>query len=335
MPIFNSEENLPRTINSIINQTIGFKKLELILIDDKSTDNTRNVIENYANQYNNIIPIYLNKNSGHPGIVRNVGLTKATSDYIMFIDSDDEYDENLCKILYDTIINEKCDLVGCNHIKIDNITKSYTKIDGDDEKIYFNPKNSLYYTDMYAWNKIFKKSIIDNNNIQFITKHIGEDTIFCLEYILNSEAIVHLNNYYGYTYYNIGDSFSTENMKWIINVIEHDYDIFNILKEHLMDIDIDKFFQGKINYLIYCLISLKENEWKTMSYLINKTYILQKDIKYTGKYENNIIYKTINKFIISNHLTLTTLIVFILNKIHRNKFILRYYRKLILKDNIK
>ena len=75
-PIFNSEKYISRTIDSIINQTIGFQNLELILVDDKSTDNTKYVIENYAQKYDNIMPIYLTENSGTPGHGRNIKFFK-------------------------------------------------------------------------------------------------------------------------------------------------------------------------------------------------------------------------------------------------------------------
>ncbi len=78
----------------------------MILVDDKSTDNSRNIIEEYSNIYYNIKPIFLEENSGCPGIPCNVGIKNASSDYIMFIDSDDEYLPEICDKLYNTIISE-------------------------------------------------------------------------------------------------------------------------------------------------------------------------------------------------------------------------------------
>lgn len=330
MPIFNSEKSLNKTINSIINQTIGFENIELILIDDKSTDNTKKIIEDYAKSYNNIIPIYLTENSGKPGYVRNIGIDRATSDYFMFMDSDDEYKKDMCETLYNTIINEKCDLVGCNYIKVDNLTKTYSNI-GKNEKIYIYPEEFIYYKDLVAWNKIFKKSIILNNNIRFITDKIGEDIIFCMEYIFNSNLIVHLNNYYGYIYYNVEESFSSENIKWVLNLIEHNYDILNKFKKYLVNMDVDKFFQPNIKYLIYCSMSLEENDWNSLYKIVNEIYKLEKTVGYSGSYEKELFYKTINKFIITNHLKIATLIIYIINNIRNNTFILKIYRRFILK----
>lgn len=334
-PIFNSEKYISRTIDSIINQTIGFQNLELILVDDKSTDNTKYVIENYAQKYDNIMPIYLTENSGTPGHGRNIGLDIATSDYIMFIDSDDEYAEDMCETLYNTLINEKCDLVGCSRIDIDNLTKRYDKFDGENEKIYIYPEDFIYYKDRMVWNKIFKKSIIDKNNIRFITDKVGEDVIFAMEYFFNSNLIIHLNNYYGYKYYNVGDSFSTKNMKWVLNVIEHNYNILTKFYTYLKNADVDKVFQNNIPYLNYSIISLEENDWKSLKKVITEMFKLEKKVGYQGKYEKNFLYKIMNKLIISNHLNIATLYVYILNRIHNSELILKIYRNIILKDELK
>ena len=75
----------------------------MILVDDKSTDNSRNIIEEYSNIYYNIKPIFLEETSGCPGIPRNVGIKNASFDYI---DNDDEYFPEICDKLYNTIISE-------------------------------------------------------------------------------------------------------------------------------------------------------------------------------------------------------------------------------------
>ena len=74
MPIYNAEKHLNNTIQSIIDQTIGFENIELILVDDASKDNSKMIIESYAEKYENIIPYYSEKNHGYPGFGRNIGL---------------------------------------------------------------------------------------------------------------------------------------------------------------------------------------------------------------------------------------------------------------------
>ena len=90
IPVYNAEKNLKNTVQSVINQSIGFENIELILVDDASTDDSKNIIKSLSKEYNNIIHYYSKKNHGAPGFGRNTGLKLATSNYIMFLDNDDE-----------------------------------------------------------------------------------------------------------------------------------------------------------------------------------------------------------------------------------------------------
>ena len=111
MPVYNAEDELNTAIDSIINQSFGFENIELIIVDDCSTDNSRNIITDYANEYENIIPVFLDENSGLPGKPRSLGIKYASADYISFLDSDDEYLKDGLKNLYDTILSEDSDFV--------------------------------------------------------------------------------------------------------------------------------------------------------------------------------------------------------------------------------
>lgn len=115
IPIYNAENELETAINSIINQNFGFENIELILVDDKSTDNSKEIIQKYENKYKNIIGVYLDNNSGLPGKPRSIGIEYATSDYLMFLDADDEYTKDAFEILYHIIEKEKSDFVIANY----------------------------------------------------------------------------------------------------------------------------------------------------------------------------------------------------------------------------
>jgi glycosyltransferase involved in cell wall biosynthesis len=87
MPAFNSEDYIQEAIESVLNQ--DYKNLELIVIDDASTDATKKIIENYVSQDNRIVPVYATQNGGKPSKAKNLGLKKARGEYIAFLDSDD------------------------------------------------------------------------------------------------------------------------------------------------------------------------------------------------------------------------------------------------------
>ena len=103
VPVFNVENKIMNAFNSILNQTIGFENLEVIFVDDNSTDDSKNIIKSLENKYDNVKSFYLSKNSGYAGKPRNIGIKNATANYLMFLDPDDLYFEDACEKLYDEI----------------------------------------------------------------------------------------------------------------------------------------------------------------------------------------------------------------------------------------
>ena len=190
MPIFNVEEYLENTLKSVINQTIGFENIELILVDDCSTDNSREIIEKYSNDYPNIKKIFLEKNTGCPGIPRNIGIRNATSDYIMFIDHDDEYFPEICDKLYNTIISEDADIVVCDKIETKNNNVLYHQFfflnyHYYNYKIillmnyYYLFENILLCLNFYNINKInLDFQLSDNFSLYILKLHINYDYLF-------------------------------------------------------------------------------------------------------------------------------------------------------------
>ena len=208
IPVFNGEECIHTTINSIINQTFGFENIELIIVDDCSTDNTPNIIKEFSQNYQNIKCIFLEKNYGAPGKARNRGIENATSDYIMFLDSDDEFAEDMCEVLYSTITTENVDFVSCRYSLYDN-----NKYMGHDKSFFSEDTSKIKFesvrdnielistcTNLVVWNKIYNKSFILKNNITFLDDEFCEDLIFEYEIFLSSENFILLNDYFGYKY---------------------------------------------------------------------------------------------------------------------------------------
>ncbi|KZX14789.1 putative glycosyltransferase EpsH [Methanobrevibacter cuticularis] len=184
MPVYNREKLVKRAVDSVINQSFGFENIELILVDDNSTDETKNVIKDYAEKYDNIHPIFRETNSGSPNIPRNDGIDNAKSEYIMFLDNDDEYTPEICEKLYNAIKKYKTDFVECwcrdisnykrereRNIE-ENIASTSCVIHNREEKDL--PKLSG------VWNKLYKKSFLDLNNIRFPPNINAEDVFFSL-----------------------------------------------------------------------------------------------------------------------------------------------------------
>ena len=316
---------LENALNSVINQTIGFENIELILVDDCSTDNSRDIMEEYSNVYSNIKTIFLDENSGCPGIPRNIGIKNATSDYIMFIDDDDEYFPEICDKLYNTLILENEDVVVCNGLFTDNQSdKKMWMVYSDN--LYLNGKEIVYFKTRSIWNCIFKKSIILDNNINFLDMTAAEDVIFLLDYFIHSNKLVYLNDFVGYHHIKRNDSITSNSLYCIINDIKASYILAKILKENKCDLD--RYFKYDIERFIFGAIihgGRKDEIKKILSILSD----FERKINFKGNL--SIGFQFINFFILRGNLNIAIYICLFISKIRKSNLILNIYRKFFLK----
>ena len=149
IPAYNVQNEIGRCLKSMINQV--YKNIEIIVIDDASTDNTRNIIKKYAENDNRIIPFYQTINKG-VSAARNTGLMAATGDYIIFVDSDDEMIPSAIRRLVDVANKYNSDFVDSYHLF------EYTKPNGKIAHFTENkvPKNTLVMGSLKDNPKILK-----------------------------------------------------------------------------------------------------------------------------------------------------------------------------------
>ena len=198
VPVYNVEKYIQKTFDSILNQTIGFENLEVIFVDDYSTDNSKNIIDNWAKEYNNVISIHLDSNSGYAGKPRNIGLKKASSNYVLFLDSDDYLVEDACERLYNICQDTKSDITIGGYTNVSHGKRNVHNIKGKEKiEICENPKEEIKLMDLAPaiGAKLFKKDLLINNNIEFHTDIPGQDLVFVCETYFNANSITFLNNY--------------------------------------------------------------------------------------------------------------------------------------------
>ena len=205
IPVYNTEKYLKKCLDSIINQTL--KSLEIICIDDCSTDNCLHILKEYQLKDNRIKIIEQKENKGQ-GVARNLGLNIAEGEYIMFLDPDDWLELNACEIAYNQISKNKNDIVffgTTTHIEKQN-KKFNNDIRLQPFLNYFNKANvKLYEIDVpfiktfEIWYKIYNHSFIKQNQIKFSTERFGEEGDFSLKAIVLSDTASfidkHLYNY--------------------------------------------------------------------------------------------------------------------------------------------
>lgn len=199
IPVYNVEKYLRRCLDSVINQT--FKNLEIIIINNASTDDSQNIIDEYKNKDNRIISI-INKENIYQGESRNQGLKISTGEYITFVDSDDWLEKEMYEEMIDLILKSKADIVECNFkatntndgsMYIRSLIPSFKKNNpAIDKYIMHLNKNEL---GVVVWNKIYSSKIIKENQIKFEDnkKVFGEDLLFNLEIMHYTHFLITIN----------------------------------------------------------------------------------------------------------------------------------------------
>lgn len=185
VPVYNVEKYLDRCMESIVNQT--YQNLEILLIDDGSTDNSGQKCDEWAKKDSRIKVIH--KENGGVSSARNIGLEEATGKYIGFVDSDDYIDENMYEIMHKEIKKEKINFVICDV----HIVSSNNEMNNIETNEYeFEIINKIQVLEKFypytgqIWRCLFIRQKL--KDIKFNTAmYIAEDLNFICNYILNCE----------------------------------------------------------------------------------------------------------------------------------------------------
>lgn len=313
IPIYNIGKYIHRTLMSIENQSFGVENIEVLLVDDASTDDTYDVLKYYSNKYGGFKVIHIINGSGSCGIPRNIGLLEASSDYVLFLDHDDLLEINALEILYDTIQNYNCDFVYGTYASVD--VNLPTKIIYPNEKQgFFNGlsdnERSIAFPPPSIWTKLFKKDFLIKNNILFPTI-LGEDAIFMSKSLMKAKGVYYLGNSL-ICYHVLSDSSYTKNISFkyllegfaseeYLSDLYNSYenaDLYKIRSEGILDFYLSQFYKSNLtkNEIINIFPALYRFTHRIYSLGLsphvsehNKIlfdYILDKDISSILKYKN-------------------------------------------------
>lgn len=187
IPYYNSSPFLLRKcIDSCLNQTYG--NLEILVMTDGSKFDISKIVADYNGKDDRVVFDVSRVNKG-VSYRRNLAIKKASGDYIVFVDSDDYIEPDMIEMLYYKLKDNKCDIAICAMANVHQPV-----IDGVyDRRLFFSKPsyfNYIQYTN-YVANKMFKLDIIRNNGIRFNEKvKLGEDALFCCDYLEKAEYIV-------------------------------------------------------------------------------------------------------------------------------------------------
>lgn len=284
IPVYNVEKYIANCLDSIINQT--YKNIEIILINDGSTDNSLKIIKQYQSKDKRIKVI----NRGNKGVLytRVEGFKLAKGKYITYIDSDDWVENNMIEIMYNKAIEYDADVVKCkfghNDFNNDNVN---LEPDIFIMKQQFEPEfYDKFFKDMNihnVWAQLFKKELLDKNIDDIdITISLGDDLELDIQLYKNISNILFISNmlyHYRYNANSITRSLKVDNIKKNIESVTKAY--FNAYKS------IDYFdIKDKINYKQSSMLMLLKEVINSQIDLIGAINNKKQSIKYLEWYYN-------------------------------------------------
>lgn len=227
VPVYNVKKYLEKCLNSLVNQT--FSDIEIICIDDGSTDGSNEILTEFQNKDRRFI-IKKQSNQG-AGAARNYGIEIANGEYILFFDSDDYCELNFLEEMYNHAKKYDSDLVVCSYRKVDdngNVTESRNpnspiRLDRtplEECFCYKDFKDEIFeLLTPVPWNKLYKKSLLTDNRIKFPNLHICEDIAFVYSCIACAKNIIVFDDELINYRYNRPESMATYRTKYTIDVV--------------------------------------------------------------------------------------------------------------------
>lgn len=255
MPVYNVSKFLYTSIDSIRKQT--YKNIEIVCVDDGSTDNSLDILHEMQENYDNI-RIITQKNSG-PGVARNTGIKNSKGEYIAFLDADDIFlDETALEKMYNIAKEYDADMVGANLKRINQDYSMDEYYDFINSKFTFFYKEDLLESEEYGipfafYKNIYKRSFLNEHNIDFPDIRAGEDPLFLVKVLVNLDKFPVLPlDLYGYNHSlggGVNEKINTYERKF--DYLKHFKDSFTILKKDNKMSILSGYKNEFVNYLLY------------------------------------------------------------------------------------
>lgn len=257
IPVYNVEKYLKRCLDSVINQTL--KDIEILCINDGSTDDSSSILEEYKKKDYRIV-IINQKNKG-VAVARNVGIEIAQGEYLAFVDPDDWINSEFFECLYNSAKENDCDIAVGNIMRVPNKGKATPFLQYENTQIYEDTNSKFETCDIpkmcYVWNRIYKREQILKYNIRFIEGKVYEDIMFSHKALFYLDKLITVPdaNYYYFRHSNSIVAKTHKNKKFI-----NDAKYAETLSEQFRiehNIDISKSAETVKKYKIFGLTILK------------------------------------------------------------------------------
>lgn len=304
LPIYNVENYLKKCVDSIVRQTYG--NLEIILVDDGSKDSCPDICDSLLESDNRIKVIH--KENGGLSSARNAGYKEATGDFLMYIDSDDSIKNDIVERCISAIEKDNSDIVIYGYEKTDEngnifeVCKWGNKTLNNREMVEYLYEGITQMSFGYAWNKLYRKSMLDKSQVLADSKIIDrEDLIYNLELMPYVNKVTYID-YAGYEYLQRGNSLLHNSNLARLSGIQYFVKRMKEIDTGNEQVNRKIFNMNVLHYLSDCII--KNVLWNEELYSKEKKEIMRdiiekcpyKDMLYNEKEDSaylKALYKTI------------------------------------------
>ena len=288
VPCYNVEKYINQCLDSIVQQT--YTNLQIVLVDDGSSDNTLNILKEYASK-DSRIEVYHQENQG-VATARNVLLSKIKGDYFLFVDSDDWIELDMVEFLINKAIDNKSDIAVCSNVINDDIPRiTYKEEMWHQEKVIME---FLQHTNFNGslWNKLINVKLLKNAPIFHPEISYGEDALFTWQIIQEVQNVVITDKQL--YHYRMNEN-SLSHAKWSPNKMGTGHSVWKLLEKETKDkypqfTDIAStsyavsdmwqlYYAALSNYQKDNYIDMYQKHVKNNLYLIRKTNIITRNKK--------------------------------------------------------
>ena len=242
VPVWNTAKYLPKCLDSILNQSL--KDIEIIVVNDGSSDNSVEVIKKYVKKYKDRI-IFLDKENGGQGSARNLGIKKAHGDYIGFVDSDDFIEKTMYEEMYKSAIDNDSDIVICN------ISDYYEK-DDSKKDVLLGLSNTPSINEAIVKsvpsvvNKIYRRELLQNRAISFDESIWYEDLPYSMQILVNAQKISFVEKpFYNYFHRNVS-TMHNKNISKNLDILK----AYNILINYLNENNLYDKYKEEFDFIL-------------------------------------------------------------------------------------
>lgn len=274
VPVYNVEQYLPQCLDSIVNQTL--KNIEIICVNDSSTDNSLNILNHYAEKDPRIKVV--TQPNGGAGAARNRGLSLAAGKYLSFLDSDDFFEPDMLELAYNKAVCDKADFVVFQSDQYYTDRKEFVSVPWtlrEKEIPPYTPFNHRQMTDNifkvfvgWAWDKLYDREFVEKNHLRFQEQRTSNDMLFVFSGVAVAKRISVVKKVLTHQRRDAKDSLSkTRENSWHCF-----YDALSALRDRLKSEGLyDELEKDYINYALhFSLWNIRTLAEPTRSRLIEK-----------------------------------------------------------------